>query len=198
MIKLISLCVLVFASAAGLTKLMGGLARTRGLLDVPNSRSSHSRVVPRGGGLAIIIVFVSALTLLWLYGSIQTPLYAGLCVAGMMVGGIGFRDDFRHVPQQWRVLVHVIAVLLSLYIIGNEFIEVTSFDGGYNQWVIIPLVVLLLVWWLNLFNFMDGIDGIAGSETLFIALSGAWITYYSGQSEISLVFLMLAERKSVV
>ena len=138
------------------------------LLDVPNQRSSHHLPTPRGGGLGIVLAFFSAVIF-----TVQKDWFGLdfllLLSMSMLIAGIGFWDDHQHVAARWRFLVHLIAAMGALFFLqglpplsfGSLVIDLGLF--GYI------LGVVYLVWMLNLFNFMDGIDGIAASEAVFVA-----------------------------
>lgn len=142
------------------------------LLDVPNARSSHSRPTPRGGGLAIVIVLaVATLAGVW-FGFLPSRLSLAL-LACVPLAVVGFVDDHGHVPARWRFLLQMLAATWVVILFGGvEHLVVAGRTltlglAGY------PLGVLFLVWYLNLFNFMDGIDGIEGVEVTFVALSAS-------------------------
>ncbi|MGR8929081.1 MAG: MraY family glycosyltransferase [Gammaproteobacteria bacterium] len=122
-----------------------------------------------------------------------------LLSAGTLVAGIGFYDDHGHVPARWRFLTHIGAAVLMLMFLGGfpaVFLPAPT-DWLFKRWIVdlgwlgYPIGILMLVWFLNLFNFMDGTDGIAGSEAVFVSGSLAGYLYYldpfSFQVAISLV-----------
>ncbi|VVE20315.1 Glycosyl transferase, family 4 [Pandoraea eparura] len=154
----------------GVTAAMRRYALSRQLLDVPNERSSHTISTPRGGGVGIVAAMGGlALTLPWLGStSVSLALIFGVC--GGFVAALGFLDDLGHVPAGWRLLGHFAAATAAVWLAGG-LPEVVVF--GYLLplgWIGHVLAVFIVVWMLNLFNFMDGIDGLAGVEA---ALSGA-------------------------
>lgn len=156
-----------------LTGVILAYAKSRALIDLPNHRSSHKQPTPRGGGLSIVIFFLGATAVIYAFDRLQTDSFMALFGGSILVAGIGFRDDHHPVGALWRIVVHFIAAIWSLAWIGGfpvfllDGIEVDSGIFGY------PIGALFLVWLLNLFNFMDGIDAIAGSEALFVSLAAA-------------------------
>ena len=178
--------VLVLAVSASLTKAVRRLSWTHGLLDVPNERSSHRATTPRGGGVSIVIAASMALLVLWLLDAIRTDVLLALIGGGTAVAGVGFLDDHHRVPAGIRLTVHVAAALWALICLGGLpplAIGHQLFDLG---WAGHALALLAIVWTLNLFNFMDGIDGIAASEGVFIACSGALLSLVYGQASDAL------------
>jgi Fuc2NAc and GlcNAc transferase len=170
----------VFLTAAGalvLAAVLTGVVRKRalrhGLLDVPNERSSHSLPTPRGGGIAIVFASAVALAVLGALGAVDASLIVAILGGGVAVGIVGFIDDRRGMSAAVRLSVHVAASLFAVIMFGGlpaiQFGE-TVVHFGWGGYV---LGTLAVAWVINLFNFMDGIDGIAAAEAVFIAGAGA-------------------------
>jgi Fuc2NAc and GlcNAc transferase len=158
-----------------LTGLMRRYALQAQLLDRPNERSSHTVPTPRGGGVAIVATFLLLVTVLAALGQIGTPLWAALVASGLVVATLGFLDDRRPLPARWRFAGHLLAaawVLAWLGPIPPVPILGVAVDLGAAG---VALSALYLVWSINLFNFMDGIDGIASLEAIGVACGGAFI-----------------------
>ena len=159
-----------------------GYFRNHGLMDVPNERSSHIAVTPRGGGVAIFITANLAWLVLWRLGWMRPDLLQALTVGGTAVALVGFLDDRRKVAPGVRLAVHAGAAVWALACLGGLpplRIGQTVIDLAWGGHV---LAVLAIVWAVNLFNFMDGIDGIAGTEAIFIAASAALLGSMGGWS----------------
>lgn len=142
------------------------------LLDQPNARSSHTQPTPRGGGIAIVLAVLLAL----LIGSFLLPVLAlpqALVGASALVALVGFFDDHKPLPASTRLLVQGLAAAWLVWSVsGLAPVPVFGHSlqlglGGY------VFAWLFLVWFLNLFNFMDGIDGIAGSQAVTVFLAAA-------------------------
>ena len=141
-------------------------ALQRGVIDVPNSRSSHVVPVPRGGGLSIALVTVAGIATAGLLGWIPATVALALAGGGGMVSMVGWIDDRGGVPPAIRGGVHFVAALWAVSWIGGVSsyqIGTTTVDLGSAGTI---LAILGVVWFTNLFNFMDGIDGIAGLESV--------------------------------
>ncbi|PAV49245.1 glycosyl transferase [Pseudomonas sp. HAR-UPW-AIA-41] len=157
-----------------LTALLRRYALARSLLDVPNARSSHSLPTPRGGGVAIVVAFLAGLCLAFFAGlGIAAELFYALLGAGLGIALLGFLDDHGHIAARWRLLGHFLAAAWALYWLGG--LPPLAVFGGLLQlsWIGDVLAAFYLVWILNLYNFMDGIDGIASVEALCVCLGGA-------------------------
>jgi len=157
---------LIFACAlsALLTFLARRYALKRQIVDLPGDpRRSHQHPTPRGGGISIAIVLLLTLTALAICTpDARTP--ALLSASGLaLVAGIGWWDDHRHIPAPWRLSVHAIAALL---------LAAATFQAG-GGWIVTTLVCISALVLINVWNFMDGIDGLASSQALIAAIGYA-------------------------
>lgn len=163
--------------------------RTR-LLDVPNARSSHVMPTPRGGGLSIVIGLSIGLFCLWLTDDIASAELVGVLGPGWLIAVIGLIDDRRGLSARHRFLVHVIAASWVLASIGFAKLPLNEFVLDL-RWVGWAAGLVLLVWLLNLYNFMDGIDGMAGTEAVTVSASAALLLWQSGDASSALQLIML-------
>lgn len=168
--------VAAFVAAFGLTAVLRWYALRRQLLDVPNGRSSHIVPTPRGGGVAIVAVVVGLLPVLWLYEAVNASLVWALFGAGLAVALLGFADDHGHIAARWRLLGHFVAAMWAMFWLGG-LPALTLFGMTLEPgWLGNLLGLLFLVWMLNLYNFMDGIDGLASVEAISVCL-GVLVCY---------------------
>jgi len=164
-----------FGCSLLLTDWVRRVAVQRGLLDVPNARSSHEIPTPRGGGVAIVVAATAGFALLAAAQLLDGKLLIALLGGGVVVALVGLIDDHRPLPAGLRLIMHVAAAVWALLWLGGLpalRIAHHTFQLGTGGYV---LGVLGIVWTLNLFNFMDGIDGIAGSEAVFIGGGAATV-----------------------
>lgn len=158
--------------SCALTWVMRTLATRVNLIDNPNERSSHIVPTPRAGGVAIALAFYAGAFFVGL-GQLDQPLLLVMLVCGGVVATTGLLDDWLQLAPLVRVLVHLIAATVALWLLrGLPVVQIGSltFSSGAVGYIIGTLAV---VWVLNLYNFMDGIDGLAGSEAVFVATAGA-------------------------
>ncbi|WP_173177211.1 MraY family glycosyltransferase [Pseudomonas tohonis] len=174
-----------------MTGLMRRYALARSIIDIPNARSSHSTPTPRGGGVAIVLSFLLALPVFTLILGASWGVTIALLGAGALVAMVGFLDDHGHVPARWRLLLHFGAAIWALvWLRGLPSVQLFGalVDLG---WIGHVLAAFYLVWVLNLYNFMDGIDGIAGVEVITVCMGGALLYWLKGHSDLAVFPLLL-------
>lgn len=189
-LSLIAIAALVVSAL--LTGMVRRSALSKGMLDVPNERSSHKIPTPRGGGVAIVTATTAGLAALTIFGVLRLDVFGALC-GSLAVAAIGFLDDRRPLSARARLAVHFAAAAWALAWLGGlpplragEHV-VTWGVSGYL------LGSLFVVWTLNLFNFMDGIDGIAAAEAIFVTFGAAlWLGLTSGIQGTGSACLILA------
>ncbi|WP_206858847.1 lipopolysaccharide biosynthesis protein [Lysobacter changpingensis] len=140
-------------------------ALRQSLIDQPGERRSHSVATPRGGGIAIVIALLVAAVALGLRQPAQAPLMLAFGVGLLMVAGIGWVDDHRPLSPWLRLGVHVVASGLFALVVGDLYDSV---------WLALAAFVATLVL-TNVWNFMDGINGLAASQALIAAVGLAWL-----------------------
>jgi Fuc2NAc and GlcNAc transferase len=165
----------VAIGSALLTGALRQYALARNVVDVPGHRSAHTVPTPRGGGFAIVVSFLAAVAVLAWQGVVPQGPATALLGAGMCVAAIGFADDHMGVPAHWRLLVHFAASAWALFWIGGLG-PVDALGSRLDLgWAGHVAAAIGLVWLLNLYNFMDGIDGIAATEAVTAGLSAALV-----------------------
>lgn len=182
-----------FCVAIVTTGLMRRYALRKNLIDVPNVRSSHVSPTPRGGGVAIVTGFFASILLLTGLGLLDTAIWPALFIGGGAMALVGFLDDCWHLRASVRFGVHVAAALLVVTMLGGLPERALANWGLHGVWIGSLIALLALVWVTNLFNFMDGIDGIAGSEAVFVSGAGALLNWaQSGPPGLTAAMLCLA------
>ena len=177
MITLLSV-VLVVASAVITRQLIVNSNRFS-KMDIPNERSSHSTPTPRGGGSAFVATSLIGFLLLLLNNTLNRTELLSLCCAGVIVAIAGHLDDRQKISGATvRLVLHAISAIILITEVGIPS-ELAIFEHTVNTGIVGSILgVVYLVWLLNLFNFMDGTDGIAASEAIFVLLTGAFLNYH--------------------
>lgn len=167
---LIVIACLVGLSSYALTSWYRVIALRRSFLDIPNDRSSHSLPTPRGGGIAILIATLvgalylgSALGQLWPLG--------WLAVSALILGGISYWDDLCHIRPKWRFITQLIVVVVMICVLGgiNHVHMINNVYSG--NFLINAIALIAMIWLINLYNFMDGINGIAAGMAIAVCAS---------------------------
>jgi Fuc2NAc and GlcNAc transferase len=185
------LLLFVFFISVLVTGLWLSLARSQSWFDHPNQRSSHVLPTPKSGGAGFVVAF--SLFVLILYFSQQlTWQHLLLAVTALVLAVMGFLDDLRNLGIAVRIGMHVLAAILALWLQGQMPILLFPWGALSTAWVVGPLLVLSLVWLINLYNFMDGIDGLAAMEAIFFCLAIAWFSSGAQFSPVTGLSLGLA------
>jgi len=153
-----------------LTFIVRRWALRKAILDRPNERSSHTIPTPRGGGIAVAITWFLTITLLFIGDGIDSALYYAL-LCGLPISVIGLMDDMITIIPKIRLLIQVASALLAITILGG----LNGVDIGFSllssPYLFSIIAVIGIIWFTNLFNFLDGIDGYISAEVVFIGLA---------------------------
>jgi UDP-N-acetylmuramyl pentapeptide phosphotransferase/UDP-N-acetylglucosamine-1-phosphate transferase len=148
--------------------LVGGLerwAQRRNLLDVPNARSSHTRATPRGGGLAIVVVTLVTATVVLVARGLDAGLLRYVLGAAL-IAGVSWLDDVRSLPWSLRITCHLVAAVIF---VAGVPLNVNVLGLDLPPWLVAPALVIWVVGLTNVYNFMDGIDGLAAGQAVVAA-----------------------------
>ncbi len=175
---------------------LSALIRKRALknnqLDIPNERSSHVAPTPHGAGVAIAISFVVGLLVLLLNDTISNRIFLTLALPGTGVAIIGRLDDLgRLTSAKWRLVGHFCVAIFAVALAdGLPVLPLTAsvIDFGLAGDV---AAIIYLVWLLNLFNFMDGIDLITAVQTMTMSSSVAMLLVVKTDSNLWYVLAVL-------
>lgn len=152
------------------------------LIDQPNHRSLHEQPTPRSGGIAILAGLAVASTMgakAW-----QLPIEFGWVAAGVLgLATVSFLDDLRGVRPAYRLAVHfAAAALLPVAGYGLRVLVLPGVELHLPLWLGVAVSLLFTVWMVDLYNFMDGMDGFAGGMAVFGFGTYAVLGYLAGES----------------
>ena len=159
----------VFAVSLIGTRQLTHHLRRKGLMDIPNARSSHAVPTPRGGGIAVL--FSMVLGFIYLYTQ-ELSLFDGFFFLGLgLVASISFLDDRFTLSPALRFAVHILAVSLVIYsrgpILNAPLPEPLLLHWSFLAW---PMTFIWFLGVINIYNFLDGIDGYAGAQAVVVGL----------------------------
>ncbi len=163
------------------TRALLPVLRKHAILDHPNERSSHRDPTPRGGGIAVIAVLVAAWAAIGIYLGRPAVMVWGLPAAAIMLAAVSLADDLKGLGQLVRLAAQAAAVSVVIYLMPDRG---AFFQGLLPAWLDPIAAGVLWLWFINLYNFMDGIDGITGVETVAIGCGLAIIVVVGGNPEI--------------
>ncbi|WP_041654670.1 glycosyltransferase family 4 protein [Arcobacter sp. L] len=136
-----------------------------------NERSSHTTPTPHGGGIAIAITWFIGLFYLYFIGQIENNLFYAL-LFGVLISIVSFFDDIYELSPKIRLIIQAIVAIGGLYFLGGfETLTFGIFDI-LNPIFTNIFAFFMIIWFINLYNFLDGINGYAGSEAVFLAVTG--------------------------
>lgn len=165
----------IFVVSLFFTYLIRSFALKKSLLATVNERSSHTTPTPHGGGIAIAVTWFLGLIYLFTCKAIEPSLFYAL-MCGSLLSVVSYFDDLYELSPKLRLLVQAVVSVAGLYALGG----LERIDFGFwvieNPFISNALAFFGIMWFINLYNFLDGIDGYAGSEAIFLAIAG-WLLF---------------------
>ena len=162
------------------------------LLDVPNERSSHTVPTPRGGGLAIAVTILGGVIFAALRSWITWDLALALSGGGALIAAVGWIDDHKSLSALTRFAVQFFSAAWAMFWLGG--LPALSVGSATLELGLLGTVlgVIGIVWAINLYNFVDGIDGLAAGEAISTGVIGGLILLAMGQYGLAMVALLIA------
>ncbi len=173
--------ILIIILAVFLSSYFGGLivcqhAERLNLIQVPNYRSSHKKPTPHGGGLAIVFSFCAISAWLLWQQELGYALFLIVTALALIIALISLLDDLFYISRFIRISIHLVASLILILGLSNLALYSELNFFGLPFWLIVTGFIFISTWWINLFNFMDGIDGIAATQAIFMLLAAAGLS----------------------
>lgn len=160
----------------------------KSLVAVVNERSSHTTPTPHGGGIALSLTWFIGLGYFYFMGEIESNLFYAL-LFGAVISIVSFFDDIYELSPKLRLLVQATVAIGGLYCLGGfETLTFGIFDIS-NPILTNIFAFFMIIWFINLYNFLDGINGYAGSQAVFLALAG--FVLFGGNHFLVLVVAVL-------
>ena len=148
------------------------------LIDSPNYRSSHILPTPSGGGIGLVLA--GSFAGLYLLVTQKLSFQIGVVLSiSCILAAVGLLDDLKPMSAAWRLGIQTFMAASLLLVLGGETEMQRLADAWFSRTLIYAFLLLVVVWWINLFNFMDGIDGLAAAQTLFMLLAASTLLVWS-------------------
>ncbi len=184
-ILLICYYLIIFAISCGITIFLYKHKSTVCRLDIPNHRSAHTSPTPRGGGIAVVGSFFIGISLLLWKQQLSLDLFISIIIATIIVAITGLIDDYFNCSAIKRLIWHCVAASILSYQLYSYTLILNIFS------------IIYLVWLLNIFNFMDGIDSLTAMETITICINSMILYNITGINTHQLYLLPLTLSASV-
>ena len=168
MLQLVVFILLTILSYIGVSFIRRLVLRHQ-IMDHPKERSSHSLPMPRGGGLAIVVLVLG--TSLWFANATNLNRSLTYIVLGAILAWVGWRDDIYSLSPKFRFLVQGLIAIISILVMGYFRVVRIPMIGDVDLGIVgIVITFLWIIGMINAYNFMDGIDGMAGGVALSAGL----------------------------
>lgn len=162
-----------------------------GIVAVPNERTLHTGNIPRGAGVVIVVVFLSAVATLFGTGGMRLEDFLALFAGGAVIAAVGFVDDIVNLGSRLRFGIHIGLSVWALYWLGG----MPPIDLGFGAvdlgWTGHLLAGLAGVWMINLFNFMDGVDGMETAGVVAFCACAAALLFLTDAPDSALLIALL-------
>jgi UDP-N-acetylmuramyl pentapeptide phosphotransferase/UDP-N-acetylglucosamine-1-phosphate transferase len=169
-------------------------AERRQFLDIPNERSLHTGPIPRGGGIPIVLIALIGLMVYSVWdGTFQWEICLTYIIGATLIAAISWLDDLRPLPNWVRFSAHSVGAILVILGFGSlHSLSLPFLRQLHLGWLSLPVTFLWIVGLTNAYNFMDGIDGIAGGQAVVAGFGWTALGCLSGQPIVSAIGLLLA------
>jgi Fuc2NAc and GlcNAc transferase len=137
------------------------------MIVIPNERSLHDLPTPKGGGIAIVLTWYIGITILFFCGIIERNLFFAL-LSGILLAIVSLIDDINGLKPLIRLIIQFLTAILAFIFLGGlRPLIMPQININYD-FLVYPAAIVGIVWFINLFNFMDGVDGFASTEAIII------------------------------
>jgi len=165
------LYIVLFSCSLLLTYLIKNYAIKHALVAKVSERSSHTIPTPHGGGIAIALTWFLGLVYLYFENTIDIHLFYALLI-GVIISIVSYLDDLYELSPNIRLFTQALVASCGLYFLGGMKELDLFFFSISNQFFVNLFALFMVIWFINLYNFLDGINGYAGSEIVFLSLAG--------------------------
>lgn len=163
--------IILFLISFFLTYFIKNYAIKKSLVAQVNERSSHSIPTPHGGGIAVVITWFIGLIYLYFNEQIDSILFYAL-ILGVIISVVGLVDDIVELKPKIRMIIFLLVGLSGLYVLGGLNSITFGFFNISNIFITSIFALLLIIWYINLTNFIDDIDGYLVMKFIFLSIAG--------------------------
>jgi Fuc2NAc and GlcNAc transferase len=184
---------LSFALTLGVIQFYRKFAIYFGIIDMPTERSQHAVPMPRGAGICFYIGFTLTLAVLYFMGELSIHFTYPIFLGGSMVMLLGYWDDLKSLPASVRLFVQLLSSIFIVALLTNGFVNdiEISFLPSW-PWLTSMFCILYVAWFVNLYNFMDGSDGLATLTGIFGAGIISIVSFVQNNNDLAIIYASLA------
>jgi Fuc2NAc and GlcNAc transferase len=165
------------------------IATNNNIIAIKNHRTLHSLPTPKGGGIVFSLLFLLSFILIWWNWQLPMELFLIVGVGGMVASIFGFVDDIKNIRARVKLIVQIFLAAWVVYWL--EYGGLLQLDW-MPAFLAIPFLLFFMVWIINAYNFIDGIDGLAASGAIFISLTlTVLLIITNGPIEIMAIFILI-------
>ncbi len=186
-VQLSLLFILALISSSLLTRILIKKLSYLGVVDKPGDRRAHKKITPRGGGLSVVAVLIIGFiafeylsTNVFIESQKIIPIFS-------LIAAISFLDDLKTIRVFFRLITHLICAGLSIYLFLYPRL---LFHGLFPMGIDFILATICLVGFLNIYNFLDGIDGITAAESIHLSITLLILCYLRFNTIINVNFII--------
>lgn len=162
------------------------------MLAVPNARSSHQEPIPLGAGVVFVLLWFACLLVGYTFHLFSLMDLLLFLPGALLVSLVGFWDDYRDLTAKKRLVVQLLAATFCVALLGDDStLHLSRYTTIAAGWAGLLLTIFSIVWSTNLYNFMDGLDGLTSVEALYIFGIGGFFFWNVGAIPIALLSWIL-------
>lgn len=182
--------ILFFTLSSFFSLLYKKIAINNNIIAIKNHRTLHLSSTPKGGGIVFSFLFFLSIIFIWWSWQLPRELFIIFGVGGMFASIFGFIDDIKNIRAIFKLIVQIFLALWVIYWLENA--GMLEFDW-IPKFLVLPFLLFFVVWIINAYNFIDGIDGLAASGAIFISLTLTFsLIINNGPIEIMSIFVLIA------
>ena len=191
MIEFIYFAIVAFILSVPLTYLAKQYALKKQLVDIPDERRNHQQITPRGGGIGFVISFLVILVAMFNYSLVTSAIFIPMFCGGIVVALLGYLDDHISIKSSLRLAMQIVTSLIILWFLPLPDSFHIIGDFHVTGWALHIGIFISIIWLINVYNFMDGIDGITSVEVISVSLIMIALLYSQDALNSESAILML-------